>query len=106
MCAGAEFFRTFTIGGYYTLPAIVADAYGTREAAEAAWRSLRVPLNDCHRAPRGAGIILRVLHHHRVGLQVMSKATGGHHWAKVASSSAVGDRTTNLGYGGVHWGAL
>ena len=58
MCAGAEFFETFTIGVYYTLPAIVADAYGTREAAEAAWRSLRVPLNDCHRAPRACyGII-------------------------------------------------
>ena len=52
MCAGAEFFETFTIGVYYTLPAIVADAYSTRKAAEAAWRLLRVPTNDLHRAPR------------------------------------------------------
>ena len=58
MCAGAEFFETFTIGGYNTLPAIVADAYGMQEAAEAAWRSLRVPLNDCHRAPRACYCII------------------------------------------------
>ena len=99
MCAGADFFETFMIGGYYTLPAIVADAYGTREAACLALiESAAQRLSSCT-----AGIIL---HHHRVGLQVMSKATSGHHWALVASSSAVGDHTTNLGYGGVHWGAL
>ena len=58
MCAGAGIFETFTIGGYYTLPAIVADAYSTPEAAEAAWRSLRVPLNHCHRAPQACYCII------------------------------------------------
>ena len=58
MCAGAEFFETFTIGGYYTLPATVTDAYGTWEAAEAAWRSLRVPLNDLHHAPQACYCII------------------------------------------------
>ena len=58
MCSGAEIFETFTIGVYYTLPAIVVDAYSTQEAAEAAWRSLRVPLNDLHRAPRACDCII------------------------------------------------
>ena len=50
-----------------------------------------------------AGIVLP---HHRVGLQALSKATSGRHWAMLASTSAVGDQTTNLGYGGDHLGAL
>ena len=47
-----------------------------------------------------------LLPHHRVGLQALSKASSGHHWAMLASTSAVGEQTTNLGYGGDHLGAL